>query len=325
MVLLWGQVAISLSISVWNGSVPAKISWWLRWVKIKLMRLSMEFIARQSNSSSSQPQIFCRRVFHAKHPSITDYGVCSDRSDGACKYYLCVFLTLASSRLDGANQTWRRAKHRNSTANEWHNTSHDAVTYSYANNLLAQDNFQRNDQRFWGTASNGQIWGGNANSSPAFTVAGQTGTIANGAGIFDATLGPRTTDAEVVFTGSLSLFGEGNSNIGSVLRWTDSNNWYKAYLDGTQLILLKRVAGTMTRLNAANFPALNGKEYTLRFRVVGSMLWARAWLTGQPEPAAWLTTANDTALPSGFAGLRVVIQNGVLVRIHMFTEMAAHN
>src|SRR5579859_3131477 len=135
MVLLWGQVAISLSISVWNGSVPAKISWWLRWVKIKLMRLSMEFIARQSNSSSSQPQIFSRRVFHAKHPSITDYGVCSDRSDGACKYYLCVFLTLASSRLDGANQTWRRAKHRNSTANEWHNTSHDAVTYSYANNL----------------------------------------------------------------------------------------------------------------------------------------------------------------------------------------------
>jgi len=191
--------------------------------------------------------------------------------------------------------------------------------------LLAQDTFQRNDQRFWGTASNGQIWGGNANSSPDFTVAGQTGMIANGPGIFDATLGPRTTDAEVVFSGSLSLFGEGNSNIGSVLRWTDTNNWYKAYLDGTQLILLKRVAGTMTRLNAANFPAQNGIEYTLRFRVVGSMLWARAWLTGQPEPATWLVTANDTALPSGFAGLRVVIQNGVVARIHMFTEMVAHN
>ncbi len=189
--------------------------------------------------------------------------------------------------------------------------------------VLAQDTFQRGDQRFWGTASDGQTWSANANNSPAFTIAGQAGIIANGPGIFDATLGPRTIDAEVAFSGSLSLFGEGSSNIGSVLRWTDTNNWYKAFLDGTQLILLKRVAGTMTRLNAANFPAQNGKEYTLRFRVVGSMLFARAWLTGQPEPATWIVTANDTALPSGFAGLRVVIQNGVVARIRVFTETAA--
>src|SRR2546421_12648525 len=189
--------------------------------------------------------------------------------------------------------------------------------------LLAQDTFQRTNQRFWGTASDGQTWGGNANSSASFTVAGQTGFIGNGQGIFEASLGPRATDADVVFSGSLSLFGNGSSNIGSVLRWTDTNNWYKAYLDGKQLILLKKVAGNLTRLNVAVFPTQNNKEYTLRFRVVGSMLMAKAWLTDQAEPSTWMVTANDTSLTAGFGGLRVVVQKGVVARIHMFTEMVA--
>src|SRR5436305_9339168 len=75
--------------------------------------------------------------------------------------------------------------------------------------LLAQDTFQRTNQRFWGTASDGQTWGGNANSSASFAVAGQAGFIGNGQGIFEASLGPRATDADVVFSGSLSLFGNG--------------------------------------------------------------------------------------------------------------------
>ena len=189
--------------------------------------------------------------------------------------------------------------------------------------VLAQDTFQRNNQRLWGTASDGQKWGGNANSSQSFAIDEQTGIVSNPQGVFDATLGPPTTDAEVVFSGSLSFFGNGGSNIGSVLRWTDANDWYKAYLDGTQLILLKKVAGILTRLDVAAFPAQNNKEYTLRFRVAGSKLAAKVWLTGQAEPDAWMVMANDTALTSGFGGLRVVVQNEVVARIHMFTEIVA--
>ncbi len=188
---------------------------------------------------------------------------------------------------------------------------------------LARDTFQRNDQRFWGTASDGQTWNGNANNAANFTIAGQAGMIANGPGAFDSTLGPQSSNAEVVFSGSLSLFSNGNSNIGSILRWTDDNNWYKAYLDGAQLILLKKVAGNLTRLQAVVFPAQNGKDYTVRFRVVGPMLAAKAWLTGQAEPTKWMVMANDMALSSGFGGLRVVIQNGVVARIHMFVETGA--
>ena len=189
--------------------------------------------------------------------------------------------------------------------------------------LLAQDTFQRTNQRFWGTASDGQTWGGNANSSANFAVAGQAGLIGNGRGVFEATLGPRATDAEVVFSGSLSLFGNGASNIGSVLRWMDTNNWYKAYLDGAQLILLKKVAGELTRLNTTPFLAQSGKEYTLRFRIIGTALAAKVWPTGQAEPVTWMVMANDTSLSSGFGGLRVFIQDAAVVRITTFTEMIA--
>ncbi len=190
-----------------------------------------------------------------------------------------------------------------------------------AMNLLAQDTFQRNDQQFWGTASDGQAWGGDAKTLKNFSITGHMGVVVGGQGVFDATLGPRVTDADVVFSGSLSLFGNGTSNIGSVLRWTDANNWYKAYIDGTQLILLKKVTGTVTRLNAVAFTAQNGIAYTLRIRIVGTMLSAKAWLVGQAEPATWMVIATDAALPSGFGGLRLVVQNGAVAKITMFTEM----
>src|SRR5712691_5522472 len=80
---------------------------------------------------------------------------------------------------------------------------------SPATGLLAQDTFQRNNQRFWGTASDGQTWGGNANSLQTFSIAGHAGMVANGRGAFDATLGQRVTDTDIVFSGSLSLFGPG--------------------------------------------------------------------------------------------------------------------
>src|SRR5579872_5002991 len=43
--------------------------------------------------------------------------------------------------------------------------------------IVAQDTFQRMDSVFWGTASDGQVWGADANSSLNFTVANQSGQI----------------------------------------------------------------------------------------------------------------------------------------------------
>lgn len=174
---------------------------------------------------------------------------------------------------------------------------------------LAQDTFQRPNQALWGTASDGQTWSGDANTQTVFSIANNTGQIANGTSTHNAVLGPTATDAEVLASGSISSFT--GANLGAVLRWTDSNDWYRAYLTGKQLKLQKKVSGTTTALATASFAASAGTSYTLRFQVVGSTLSARVWQTGTTEPTNWMITATDTALSSGFCGLRVQIASGV--------------
>ena len=148
---------------------------------------------------------------------------------------------------------------------------------------LAQDTFQRPNQAHWGTASDGQSWGGDANSASVFSIVNNTGQVSNGSGIFNAVLGPVATDAEVLFSGSMSSFS--NSNLGAVLRWNDTNNWYKAYISGTTLVVQKKVNGTTTIIGSASFAATAGTSYTLRFRVVGTTLSTRVWQTGtRPSP-----------------------------------------
>src|SRR6266516_4634762 len=44
---------------------------------------------------------------------------------------------------------------------------------------LATDTFQRANQSFWGTASDGQTWGGDANSQAVFSTSGNAGRISN--------------------------------------------------------------------------------------------------------------------------------------------------
>ena len=187
---------------------------------------------------------------------------------------------------------------------------------------LAKDTFLRADQKLWGTASDGQTWSGDANQSNAFTIFGATGQIA-GSGAFNALLGPPGADIQVVVSGSTNSFAHGHSNFGAVLRWTNGENWYKAYIDGSSLIVIKRVNGEISRLGAAPFVARGGTSYTLRFGMVGSALFARAWRTSTTEPADWMLSLTDASLLSGQGGIRVLLQNGVVIRITAFLETTA--
>src|SRR5437763_1026864 len=65
--------------------------------------------------------------------------------------------------------------------------------------------------------------------------------------------------------------------------------------------------------------------YSLRFRVVGSQLMARAWPTGQAEPQNWLVMATDNTFTNGFGGLRPVVVKGINVTITSFTETSVAN
>ncbi len=125
---------------------------------------------------------------------------------------------------------------------------------------LGTDTFQRANQSHWGTASDGQTWGGD--------------------------------------------------NFGDVLRWTDGNNWYKGYIDGSNLIIQKKVSGTSTTLISMPFSATARTSYTIHFRVVGSTLTANAWASSGSEPAGWMATASDSTFTSGFSGMRFLTQAG---------------
>ena len=174
---------------------------------------------------------------------------------------------------------------------------------------LGTDTFQRANQSLWGNASDGQTWGGDANIQSVFSIAGNTGHVTNTGGTsYSAVLGAQASNAEVVVTGSLSAFS--NSNFGAVLRWTDGNNWYKAYIDGTNLVIQKKVAGLATILSTTPFAASAGTLYSIHFQVVGSTLSANVWAASGTEPSGWMATASDSSLTSGYAGLRFLTQGG---------------
>jgi hypothetical protein len=187
--------------------------------------------------------------------------------------------------------------------------------------MLAQDTFKRANQVFWGTATDGRQWIGDANSIEVFSITGSAGQIDNAQGTFNAILGPVTTNAEIVFSGIVNQFAQGSTvNMGAVLRWTDANNWYKALIDGSKLQILKRVNGITTSLGSVPFSAQGGASYTLRFRVVGAALFVKAWQSNQPEPGAWMLTVMDTMLSKGFGGLRFLMQNSVAIKVTLFRE-----
>ena len=186
--------------------------------------------------------------------------------------------------------------------------------------ILAQDTFARPDQQFWGRASDGSPWGGDANSSQVFAIVGGTGQLQDGQGFFNAILGPQVANEEVFYRGSVSHFDQLRDNVGAVLRWTDNEHYYKAYLDGASLILIKRVNGVVSRLGAVPFAAQDGRSYSLRFRAVGQQLFVRAWPSAGPEPGGWMITASDGSLASGFGGLRALLENDITVTVTLFQE-----
>ena len=206
------------------------------------------------------------------------------------------------------------------------NPARPTPTPTMTTNVLAQDTFQRQDQTLWGTASDMRQWEGDANNpndSAIFSIANATGQIAHGQGTFNAVIGQASTDEEAMLTGQMNQFTNG-ANIGVVLRWQDVNNWYKAYINGTHLRIIKNVQGTSSIVSTVSFQAQDGVLYALRFRVVGAMLFAKAWQNGTPEPANWMITTNDTSLNSGQVGIRVLTNQDNVVTITSFKATVAN-
>jgi hypothetical protein len=169
-------------------------------------------------------------------------------------------------------------------------------------------------------ASDGQKWGAEANVYSVFSISNNTGLLSNGANSYNAVLGPVATNAEVIFSGSISSFT--NGNLGAVLRWSNTNNWYKAHITGSSLVLQKKVNGAYTTLKTVPFTATAGTSYSIDFSVVGTTISANAWQTGTTEPSGWMVTATDSSLVSGYCGLRIQILNGSSATVTSFQAIS---
>jgi len=190
--------------------------------------------------------------------------------------------------------------------------------------ILAEDTFNRTNPTGWGTASDGQKWNLETNTLD-FSIVDGIGQIQQGGngGELTAILGPSFTDADLLVSGSLSDFT--NSQLGLALRWTDDRHYYKAFIDGTNLNVLKRQNQVGLLLQRIPFLAQPGVSYTIRFRVIGTTLEAKAWRTANAEPLDWRVRATDNTFHSGFGGLRSNVNHGVTLQItHFLLTMATH-
>lgn len=212
-------------------------------------------------------------------------------------------------------------------------TSYAAVTTQ----VVVQDTFQRANQTFWGTSSDGHPYNGiDANIENIFSINSNTGqVIGDGTGnTYNAIVGPTVTDAQVYTTGRIDNTYQ-DSNFGATIRWQDSNNFYKAFIGsadkpefsssgcyfttGTYVMLIKRQGGNYTVFKCPAMTLNPGTQYAIRFQIVGNTLSAKVWPTSGSEPGAWTVTATDNTFTSGRVGIRTVDNNGAITHITAFT------
>jgi hypothetical protein len=188
-------------------------------------------------------------------------------------------------------------------------------------NVLAIDTFQRADQALWGRASDGHQWGGDANVKPFFSIQGGKGRVALGRGPLDAVIGPPTDSVDVTMSGSVNQFGN-TANLGVVLRWADPNNWYKAFIDGNKLAILKSVNGQKSLIEQMDVKASVGIAQTLRFRALGALFFAKVWPSNTTEPERWMLVASDATFSAGQCGIRVFVQPETVITVLSFEATA---
>jgi hypothetical protein len=189
--------------------------------------------------------------------------------------------------------------------------------------VLAQDTFHRADQQLWGTASDAQVWTGEANTSNfanMFSITSNLGVVTNGGNSSRmGRLGNKASNLDAQATATTTDFTQ--SHFGVVIRVEDSNNFYKAAIDGTSLFLEKTQAGTRVPIGSVPFAATAGTAYTVRALAIGNVLAVKAWPAANSEPGDWMMVVTDGMFGNGQCGVRALAPAPVLVR---FSSLICH-
>ncbi len=190
--------------------------------------------------------------------------------------------------------------------------------------LIGQDDFHRANQTYWGVASDGQSWTGQAATASVFSIAANRGAITNtGTTSYRGMLGAKVRNEEVEATALTSQFDGTNINFGVTVRVVDSNNFYKAYLDGSTFWMQKTLSGTNFQVASVPFSASVGIPYTFRMQAVGSSISAKVWDASQSEPPDWTLAISDSSLvTNGQCGVRALVPSPAVV---LYTSFVAYS
>jgi PKD repeat protein len=183
-----------------------------------------------------------------------------------------------------------------------------AQVVAAASTALAADAFGRTVANGWGSADLGGAWTLSGTAS-SFAVTGGVGRqVMPSAGVGRSALltsvSQTAVDVQVRASLDKAATGGGTDVIVSG-RYTGPGNEYrtqaKVRSTGTVQLALRRFAGgSATSLVWADVPGVTyapGAQLRIRMQVEGTSpttLRAKAWLAGQPEPAAWLLTTTDS-------------------------------
>lgn len=167
----------------------------------------------------------------------------------------------------------------------------------------------------WNTTDQGLAWVTTGGTSTDYDKTGTEGThtLTSVNVARNCSLDINATDIDQIITVKTSALATGASITASVTARDDltGSNFYAVQLVFTttqaiNLVINKTVAGAGTTLQnvVTGLTHVANTQFSVRFRVQGSQLQAKAWLTVNPEPVAWTTVIADTSL-SGSGDIRV--------------------
>lgn len=169
------------------------------------------------------------------------------------------------------------------------------------------DTFVRSASSGWGSADSGQAYTISGGVSSDYSVGSGYGehlltTIANRDSILSSV---SLQDLDATFDVQCSQTPTGARIEGQFhVRRADSSNYYTVLIwfnttGNIDLLVSKRVAGTISTI-VSSTSVITGFSptafYRVRFRVVGTSLLAKIWLSTNPEPATWTLSTTDSAL-----------------------------
>lgn len=190
--------------------------------------------------------------------------------------------------------------------------------------LLAFDSFTRVEVNGWGNAPSGQLWNIAGGVNADYSVNGTQGlhrhTIINTSHRTDLAVGT-AVDMDVQFdiAGTPLATGTGGFEFDNLARFTDASNFYTAKLvmavgGVVTLQLFAVVAGTTSTLTTSLVlpqAHLAADTWTVRFRVCGPSLMAKAWRSSSTTEPGWSVTTTSPHLTTGSrAGMRSLVQTG---------------